>query len=157
MKVGIEIKNALLADLVVLHLSTHGHQPTFVTADPSLEVIITDGAPSHPKARHIRVDANTTLAALEAQLAAMAPETKSSPAVKSPANVYDAEVPLTARQLAIARLVAAGLSNRSIAEATDLREQSVKNLVSQIMDRLGCRSRVEVALKLSKSGAATSN
>jgi DNA-binding NarL/FixJ family response regulator len=151
MKVGIEIKNALLAELVVLHLSSHGHSPTFVTSEPNLEVIVTDGAPSHPKARHVRIDANTTLAALDAQLASH------SSAVRSPSAAYDSAIPLTARQLAVARLVAAGLSNRSIAEATDLREQSVKNLVSQIMDRLGCRSRVEVALKLAKPGTSTTS
>ena len=55
---------------------------------------------------------------------------------------------LTKREYDVATLVARGLSNRSIAQAAGLQEQSVKNLVSVIMRKLNCENRVQVALKL---------
>lgn len=55
---------------------------------------------------------------------------------------------LTKREYDVAMLVARGLSNRSIAQAAGLQEQSVKNLVSVIMRKLNCENRVQVALKL---------
>lgn len=55
---------------------------------------------------------------------------------------------LTKREYDVATLVARGLSNRSIAHAAGLQEQSVKNLVSVIMRKLNCENRVQVALKL---------
>lgn len=54
---------------------------------------------------------------------------------------------LTAREQEIAKYVAQGWSNRLIAEAVGLREQSVKNLVSVIMRKLDCENRVQVALQ----------
>lgn len=61
---------------------------------------------------------------------------------------------LTRREYEIARLVAQGLSNRRISAISGLREQSVKNLVSVIMRKMGCENRVQVALKLVNSDAA---
>lgn len=55
---------------------------------------------------------------------------------------------LTRREYEIARLVAQGMSNRRISGVSGLREQSVKNLVSVIMRKMGCENRVQVALKL---------
>jgi DNA-binding NarL/FixJ family response regulator len=55
---------------------------------------------------------------------------------------------LTRREYDVALLVARGLSNRSIAQASGLQEQSVKNLVSTIMRKLHCENRVQVALRL---------
>lgn len=60
---------------------------------------------------------------------------------------------LTPRENDIALKVAEGLSNRDIAGDLDLAEQTVKNLVSVIMRKLGCRNRVQVALQLSKKHA----
>lgn len=61
---------------------------------------------------------------------------------------------LTRREYEIARLVAQGLSNRRISGISGLREQSVKNLVSVIMRKMGCENRVQVALKLVNSDAS---
>lgn len=61
---------------------------------------------------------------------------------------------LTRREYEIARLVAQGLSNRRISTISGLREQSVKNLVSVIMRKMGCENRVQVALKLVNSDAS---
>jgi len=61
---------------------------------------------------------------------------------------------LTRRELDVAKLVAQGMSNRRISQTLDLQEQSVKNLVSSVMRKLGCENRVQVALKL--TGQTTS-
>ncbi len=55
---------------------------------------------------------------------------------------------LTRREYEVAELVAKGMSNRTISEVSDLREQSVKNLVSVVMRKLKCENRTQVALKL---------
>jgi len=58
---------------------------------------------------------------------------------------------LSARESEVVELVAKGLSNRKIAEMTSLQEQSVKNMVSTIMRRLGCENRTQLALLLTKT------
>lgn len=60
---------------------------------------------------------------------------------------------LTRREYEVAQLVAKGMSNRKISQVTGLREQSIKNLVSVIMRKLHCENRVQVALKLTRTGA----
>ena len=55
---------------------------------------------------------------------------------------------LTRREYEVAKFVAKGMSNRSISEVSELREQSVKNLVSVIMRKLKCENRTQIALKL---------
>ena len=65
--------------------------------------------------------------------------------------IYGMVTVLTPREHEIALKVAEGLSNRDIAADLNLAEQTVKNLVSVIMRKMGCRNRVQVALKLSKS------
>jgi DNA-binding NarL/FixJ family response regulator len=52
---------------------------------------------------------------------------------------------LPGRAMEVLRLVAAGESNRSIAEALRLSEQTVKNLLSTIYRRLGVNNRAEAA------------
>ena len=61
---------------------------------------------------------------------------------------------LSRRELECAQLVARGLSNRRIAELTGLREQSVKNVVSLAMRKLGVENRVQISLRLNQAGAA---
>jgi DNA-binding NarL/FixJ family response regulator len=56
---------------------------------------------------------------------------------------------LTSREMEVANLIAQGLPNRRIGVIMGLQEQSVKNLVSIVMRKLGCENRVQVALKLS--------
>lgn len=53
---------------------------------------------------------------------------------------------LSRREEDITRLVSKGLSNRSIAEDLGLSEQSVKNLVSRVLKKLGLENRVQLAL-----------
>jgi len=62
---------------------------------------------------------------------------------------------LTPRESEVASLIAQGLPNRRIAVIMGLQEQSVKNLVSIVMRKLGCENRVQVALAL--AGGKTSS
>jgi len=63
-------------------------------------------------------------------------------------------VPLTAREVEIVGLVAEGLSNRQIASQLGISEQTVKNHLSRILDKLGLDSRVELALYAVRSKLA---
>ncbi|WP_316758574.1 ATP-binding protein [Streptomyces herbicida] len=76
--------------------------------------------------------------ALEEELAA--PDPDSRPAAPTP----EAQ-PLTPRQVQVAMLVAEGLTNRQIAARLDISEWTVVNHVRQIMRRLGCATRLQVA------------
>ncbi|KOU32939.1 hypothetical protein ADK51_07485 [Streptomyces sp. WM6368] len=52
---------------------------------------------------------------------------------------------LTPRQVQVALLVSEGMTNRQIAAKLDISEWTVVNHVRQVMRRLGCSSRVQVA------------
>jgi DNA-binding NarL/FixJ family response regulator len=64
------------------------------------------------------------------------------------ADAGDARSPsrLTAREIEVVGLVVDSLSNREIGERLNLSEQTVKNHVARIMDKLDVRNRVELAL-----------
>jgi DNA-binding NarL/FixJ family response regulator len=62
-----------------------------------------------------------------------------APAITSP------PIPLSKRELEVARLVAAGLSNKEIGSRLFLSERTVETHVSKILNRLGINSRVEIA------------
>jgi DNA-binding NarL/FixJ family response regulator len=55
-------------------------------------------------------------------------------------------VPLTAREIEVLRELAAGSTNREIAQRLYLSEGTVKNHVSRILARLGLRHRIEAAI-----------
>ncbi|MGA3218369.1 MAG: response regulator transcription factor [Acidimicrobiales bacterium] len=61
------------------------------------------------------------------------------------ASVTTATMPLSKRELEVARLVAAGLSNKEIGSRLFLSERTVETHVSKILNRLGINSRVEIA------------
>ena len=54
---------------------------------------------------------------------------------------------LTERELSVLRLVAGGYSNKEIARTLFLAEGTVKNYVSDILDKLGTRDRTRAVLK----------
>lgn len=60
--------------------------------------------------------------------------------------------PLTARELDVLRLVAAGYSNRQIAEALFLVEGTVKNHLSAILTKMGARDRTQAVLRALHDG-----
>lgn len=53
--------------------------------------------------------------------------------------------PLSKRELEIARLIADGMSNKEVASRCFLSERTVETHVSNILNKLGVNSRVEVA------------
>ncbi|MGV3614611.1 MAG: DNA-binding response regulator [Fimbriimonas sp.] len=79
------------------------------------------------------------------------------PYVRESRRSYGNGNDLTRREYEVAQLVGKGMSNRKIAQITGLREQSIKNLVSVIMRKLHCENRVQVALKLTRSGVVDVN
>jgi len=79
------------------------------------------------------------------------------PFVRESRRGYGTAGDLTRREYEVAQLVAKGMSNRKIAQVTGLREQSIKNLVSVIMRKLHCENRVQVALKLTRTGVVDVN
>ncbi len=54
--------------------------------------------------------------------------------------------PISARELEVIGLVADGLGNKQIARELGIREQTVKNHLANIMQKLGVRSRLELGL-----------
>ena len=61
---------------------------------------------------------------------------------------------LTAREIEVIGLVVDGLSNREIGRSLGVQEQTVKNHVARIMDKLKVRNRVELALKAVRDNIA---
>jgi DNA-binding NarL/FixJ family response regulator len=58
----------------------------------------------------------------------------------------DAPGPISARELDVIGLVAEGKGNKEIAKILGIREQTVKNHLASIMQKLGAKSRLEVGI-----------
>lgn len=73
---------------------------------------------------------------------------------KEPTTFESAEMPdpLTPREREVLRLIAAGFSNREIAEASGTAEGTVKNQASSILSKLGVRDRTRAVLKALELG-----
>ena len=73
---------------------------------------------------------------------------------KEPTKFDSADLPdaLTPRQREVLRLIAAGFSNREIAEASGTAEGTVKNQASSILSKLGVRDRTRAVLKALEMG-----
>lgn len=61
--------------------------------------------------------------------------------------------PLTGREMQISALVATGMSNKAIAAALAISEQSVKNMLQRTFDKTGVSNRTELALWMLKAAA----
>ena len=59
---------------------------------------------------------------------------------------------LTQREVAILKLVATGKSNKEIARDLDLQEKTVKHYMTNILQKLQVRNRVEAALRAREMG-----
>jgi DNA-binding CsgD family transcriptional regulator len=77
-------------------------------------------------------------------------------AESDPETVIDAG-PLTRREREVAKLVAAGLTNRQIAERLFIAERSAEGHVERIRNKLGVRSRTEVATWAVEHGLMTAS
>ncbi|HEY2514113.1 MAG TPA: LuxR C-terminal-related transcriptional regulator, partial [Polyangiaceae bacterium] len=64
----------------------------------------------------------------------------SPPTVPSP-------VPLSPREIEVARWLAAGASNKDIAMALNVAEGTVKNHVTRVLEKLGVGDRTQAALR----------
>jgi DNA-binding NarL/FixJ family response regulator len=90
----------------------------------------------------------------EAILRVVRGETLLSPVATDPVRARfayrDQEPPsdtFSEREVAILRLLAGGYSNKEVARAVHLSEGTVKNYVSEILDKLGTRDRTRAVLK----------
>jgi DNA-binding NarL/FixJ family response regulator len=60
--------------------------------------------------------------------------------------------PLSEREREVLRLLALGLSNREIAERLSLAEGTVKNYVTNILQKMGVRDRTQAAVRARELG-----
>jgi len=74
--------------------------------------------------------------------------------VRAPEKSYAA---LTERETDVMKLLAQGKSNKEIAQALNIGEQTVKTHVSRILDKLGLSSRTQVVLYAIRIGLVPSN
>jgi DNA-binding NarL/FixJ family response regulator len=72
--------------------------------------------------------------------------------IKTDFESYQKPEELSAKELEILRLVAAGCSNREISQAMFKSEGTVKNQVSNVLAKLGVRDRTRAVLKAIESG-----
>ena len=64
------------------------------------------------------------------------------------------DLQLTDRERRLVRILASGATNREIAARLGLREQTVKNRLSEIYDKLRLRNRLELAIYAASMAAA---
>ncbi len=74
--------------------------------------------------------------------------------IRAPEKSYAA---LTEREVDVVKLLAQGKSNKEIAQALNIGEQTVKTHVSRILDKLGLSSRTQVVLYAIRIGLVPSN
>jgi non-specific serine/threonine protein kinase len=66
-------------------------------------------------------------------------------------------MPLTPREREIAALIAQGMTNREIAAELFIGERTVDTHVEHILDKLGMRSRIQVATWAAENGLAATS
>jgi DNA-binding NarL/FixJ family response regulator len=69
---------------------------------------------------------------------------------KQPADASDRE--LTARELAVLRMLADGEVTRGIAEQLNYSERTVKNIVRDVLVKLDCRTRAHATARAIRRG-----
>lgn len=101
-------------------------------------------------AGEIWLDTTTTAAVMETFAHSLSsPEGRQSPSVPAPkphVQKTRERSPLSARELEIVQLIAQGYKNKEMAEKMFISEQTVKNHLHNIFDKLGVSDRLELAL-----------
>jgi DNA-binding CsgD family transcriptional regulator len=96
--------------------------------------------------RAATLDLDTVIAALNPEMQGEAAKSAQPPSFASDAN--DALIdPLSERELEVLRLVAAGLSNKQVAEQLVVDVTTVKKHITHIYDKLGVASRTQAILR----------
>jgi DNA-binding NarL/FixJ family response regulator len=95
-------------------------------------------------AGEIWLDSHTTAAVIRQFVAA--DENQPAAAAQQPANRERERSPLSQREREIVALVAQGFKNKEMAEKMFISEQTVKNHLHNIFDKLGVSDRLELAL-----------
>ncbi|HEV2123879.1 MAG TPA: LuxR C-terminal-related transcriptional regulator [Chloroflexota bacterium] len=72
--------------------------------------------------------------------------------IQTQGGAPDGDFSLTPRQREVAILVARGLTNRQIAQRLVISERTAMHHVGHILDRLGVRSRAQIAAWAAKHG-----
>jgi len=67
-------------------------------------------------------------------------------------DIYSEENPLTAREKAVLELVADGKNTKEIAAELQIKTGTVRNYISQIMDKLGVKNRIEAIAQSKEKG-----
>ncbi len=73
------------------------------------------------------------------------------------AKAGGAVVALTPREREVARLIAAGLTNRQIGQALVITEKTAANHVQRVLDELGLHSRAQLAARSTEFGLRPSD
>ncbi|HLP00368.1 MAG TPA: LuxR C-terminal-related transcriptional regulator [Fimbriimonas sp.] len=115
-----------------------------------LVVMISTPAVEHldSKSVDIMISRASSSDELFSALGTLSPKPAPMPVVREGKRGYRKGNTLSRREYDVACLIARGMSNRTLAEASGLKEQSIKNMVSVIMRKLKCENRTQVALKL---------
>jgi DNA-binding NarL/FixJ family response regulator len=85
-------------------------------------------------------------------LALSADKGRAEPAHGAPTSATNTVADLSAREIEVLRLIAKGASNREIAEHLVISEGTVKNHISNILNRLGLRDRTQAAIYAREAG-----
>jgi len=100
----------------------------------------------------LSVDAALALVGRSSEADARARASRELPVGSAAPDASAAAVVLTRRELEVARLVAAGLTNREIGQALVVTEKTAANHVQRVLDKLGLHSRAQVAARASVLG-----
>ena len=115
-----------------------GHTRSLIDAGPALQPLLAD-LRGHPNIPTLRGTIDRLLAAFS-PATGVAPATPVEPTPAAPEALVD---PLSARELEVLRLVAAGYSNAAIAEKLVIALSTVKRHLNHILDKLQATSRTQ--------------